>query len=124
MPDPGGRGVAVAAFGLTLAGLAVVYSGLSGASPVIWTFTDEEIARARGGRIAVAAGAGVLVGAAALVAAGGRRRRAVLVGLPGVACLGLAVAFPPPGGAWAWISFFPLAPVAVIAALPLRLARR
>jgi hypothetical protein len=120
MPDLGGRGAAVAAFGLTLAGLAVAYHGLSGASPVTWTYTQEEIDRARDGRMIVAAGAGILVGAAALVAAGGRRRRAVLVALPGVVWLGLAVAFPPPGGAWAWIAFFPLAPIALIAALPLR----
>jgi hypothetical protein len=28
------------------------------------------------------------------------------------------VAFPPPGGAWALLAFVPLAPAAVIAALP------
>ena len=124
MPDAVGRGAAVAAFGLTLAGLAVAYHGLSGASPITWTYSQEEIDRASEGRMFVAAGAGILVGAAALMAAGGHRRRAALVALPGVVCLTLAVAFPPPGGAWAWLAFLPLAPIAVIAALPLRLARR
>jgi hypothetical protein len=39
-------------------------------------------------------------------------------------------AFPTAGGgsshrgAWAWIAFLPLGPIAVIAALPVRLARR
>jgi hypothetical protein len=69
VPDAGGRGVAVAAFGLTLAGLAVAYRGLSGASPITWTYSQEEIDRASEGRMIVAAGAGILVGAAALVAA-------------------------------------------------------
>jgi hypothetical protein len=114
----------VAAFGLTLAGLAVVYHGLSGASPVLWTYTEEGLERAREGRAIVAAGAGILVGAAALVAAGGRPRRAALVALPGVACLTLALVFRPGSGAWAWIAFLPLGPLAAIAAWPGRLARR
>lgn len=72
----------------------------------------------------IAVGAGMLGGAAALVAAGGRPRRAALVALPGVACLALALVFRPGDGAWAWIAFLPLGPIAVIAALPVRLARR
>jgi hypothetical protein len=124
MPDMGGRGSAVAAFGLTLAGLAVVYHGLTGASPVLWTYTEEGLEKAREGRAIIAAGAVVLGGAAALVAARGRRRRAILVALPGVACLALALVFRPGDGAWAWIAFLPLAPLAVIAAWPGRLASR
>jgi len=124
VPDAGGRGAAVAAFGLTLAGLAVVYHGLSGASPVLWTYTQEGLDKAREGRAMIAVGAGILAGAAALIAAGGRPRRAALVALPGVACLALALVFRPGDGAWAWIAFLPLGPIAVIAALPVRLARR
>src|ERR687898_17402 len=62
MPDMGGRGSAVAAFGLTLAGLAVVYHGLSGASPILWTYTQEGLDKAREGRAIVAAGVGVRAG--------------------------------------------------------------
>jgi hypothetical protein len=83
-----------------------------------WTYSQAEIDAAQEGRVVVAAGAGVLAGAAALVAARGRPRRAAVVALPGVACLALAVAFQPPGGAWALLAFVPLAPAALIAARP------
>jgi hypothetical protein len=48
----------------------------------------------------------------------------VLVALPGVACLTLALVFRPGDGAWALFAFLPLGPLAAIAALPVRLARR
>ena len=103
---------------LTLAGIAILFWGLAGASPVIWTYSETEYASAREGRIVMAAAAAVLVAAAALVAVRGHRVRAVLVALPGIACLGLALAFQPPGGSWALLAFLPLAPLAIVAALP------
>jgi hypothetical protein len=118
MADAGGRGLAAAAFGLTLVGVGLLYSGLADASPLTWGYTEEERTAAHDGRIVVAASAGVLAGAAGLVALRGRHRRAAVVALPGVVCWALAAAFPPPGGAWALLAFVPLAPAALIAAAP------
>jgi hypothetical protein len=121
MAEGGGRAVGVAAFGLTIVGLGLLYKGLPDASPLLWGYTEEERAAAREGRIVVAVAAGVLVGAAGLVAARGRPRRALVVALPGVTCLALALSFQPPGGgAWALLAYVPLAPAALIAAAPTR----
>jgi hypothetical protein len=104
--------------------VALLYVGLADASPLTWGYTDEERAAARDGRIRVAVSAGVLACAAGLVGLGGRRGRAAVVALPGAVCLVLALAFRPPGGAWALLAYVPLAPAAVLAALPGRLSRR
>jgi hypothetical protein len=99
------RGIGVAAFGLTIVGLGLLYKGLADASPLTWGYTEEERAAAREGRVVVAAAAAVLAGAAGLVAARGRPRRAVVVALPGAACLVIAFAFPPPEGPSAWLAY-------------------
>ena len=121
VPDYGRRDVAVVLFGFAVCGLGMIYGGLTDASPALWTYTQEQIDRAAQGRLLVATGALVLAGAAAVIAAAGQGRRALAVVAPGVVCLALALVFRPPGGAWAWLAYVPLAPLALIAALPVRL---
>lgn len=119
MFDDGGRLIQAAALALTIVGLGLLYRGLADASPLTWGYSDVEREAARSGRVQMAGAAAILLVAAALVANQGRPLRALVVAAPGIACLVLAVAFRPPGGAWALLAFAPLAPAALVAALPI-----
>ena len=114
--DRGGRLIGAATLALTVVGLGVLFRGLADASPLTWGYTDAEREAAHDGRVITGVASVLLVGAAALMAYRGRPARAAAIASPGVVCLVLVVAFPPPGGAWGLIAFVPLAPAAVVAA--------
>jgi hypothetical protein len=119
--DGGGRLLGAATLALTAVGVGVLFRGLADASPLTWGYTEAEREAAHDGRLITGVAAALLLGAAALMAYRGRPLRAAVIASPGVVCLVLVVAFPPPGGAWGLIAFVPLAPAAVVAAaLPLR----
>ncbi len=118
MADDGGRLIQAGALVLTLVGLGVLYRGLADASPLTWGYSDAEREAARSGRVLTAMAAALLLVAAGLVASQGRPLRALAVASPGIGCLALVLLFRPPGGAWALLAFVPLAPAALLAALP------
>jgi hypothetical protein len=117
--DGSGRLIQAAALALTVVGLGLLYRGLADASPLTWGYSEAERDAAHTGRVLTAVAAAVLLVAAGLMAADDRWARALVVAAPGVICLILALAFRPPGGAWAFIAFVPLALAALVAALPI-----
>jgi hypothetical protein len=123
--DDGGRLIGAATIVLCVVGLGVLYRGVIDAAPLTWGYSEAERQAAHDGRVWTGVGAVVLAGAAGLMLRRGRPLRAAVIAAPGVVCLTLALAFRPPGGAWALIAFVPLAPAAVVAAaLPLRARSR
>ena len=114
------RGLAAATLVLTLGGLAVVAAGVADAAPVIYTYSEEEQASVRHGRVLAAIGTVPLLAAAGLLVLRGRPRRAVLLGGGASACLAVTLTSEPTGAAWPWLAFLLLTPAALGAALPTR----
>ena len=115
--ERGGRLFGAVTLALTVVGVGVLFRGLADASPLTWGYTDAAREAAHDGRVITGLATVLLLGAAALMAYRGRPLRAAVIASPGVVCLVLVVAFPPPGGAWGLIAFVPLAPAAVVAAV-------
>jgi hypothetical protein len=111
----------VFAFFVTLGGLAVLARGVWDASPIVFAYTEAEKETARHGREIMLGGAAILAGAALVLGIRGRPVRALAVVAPAAICTPLAYETDP-GTGWASWLFFPLAFVALAAAVPRRRA--
>lgn len=100
---------------LVVAGLVILFVGMSDAVPLVFFGTEEEREGLSRGRAVMWAAAGVLGVASALLASRGSVRAAVFVAAPAVATLVLVYAFP--DSSYAWLAYIPLAPAALAAAL-------
>ena len=105
---------------LTLGGLVMVAAGVAEASPVIYTYSEEEQASVHHGRVVTAIGTVPLLAAAGLLVLRGRPRPGAAARRRATACLAVTLASAPTGAAWPWLAFLLLAPVALGAALPTR----
>jgi hypothetical protein len=117
--------VGLAALAVVLAGLALLFEGLSTGVPLVFFGTGEEREAREAGRVLVGIAAGVLVVAGLLLLARGRPAQAALVAAAGIVPWSVMWLAPEAGSAW--IAFLLLAPAALgaaLAGLPRKLHRR
>ena len=100
---------------LVVAGLVILFVGMSDAVPLVFFGTDEERDALSRGRAVMWAAAWVLGVASTLLALRGNVLAAAFVAAPAVATLVLVYAFP--DSSYAWLAYVPLAPAALVAAL-------